>query len=150
MHKDPFCEKFSYRLRFPVDMERMNEAAAHLLGTHDFSCFEKTGGNNATSICKVSHARWEPYSPTHVSMMGYPCTDGDYMVFTIKADRFLRNMVRAVVGSLLEVGRGKKEPQWIEELISRGCRSDAGVSVPGKALFFSGAEYGCEDGENKF
>ncbi len=150
MNKDPFCEKFSYRLRFPVDMERMNTAAAHLLGTHDFSCFEKTGGNNATSICKVSHARWEPYSPTHVSMMGYPCTEGDYMVFTIRADRFLRNMVRAVVGSLLEVGRGKKEPQWIEELSTRGCRSDAGVSVPGKALFFSGAGYGREDGENKF
>ncbi len=139
--KDPFCEKYSYRMRYPLDMNLMNEAAGHLLGEHDFSCFEKTGGNNATSICTVTEARWEAYKPTHVSLMGFPYSEGDYIVFKIRANRFLRNMVRAVVGSLIEVGRGKREPSWIAELISRGTRSDAGSSVPGKALFFSGAEY---------
>ncbi len=139
--KDPFCEKFSYRMRYPLDMKLMNEAAAYLLGEHDFSCFEKTGGNNATSICTVTEARWEAYVPTHVSMMGMDCADGDYIVFRIRANRFLRNMVRAVVGSLIEVGRGKKEPSWIADLIANGTRSDAGSSVPGKALFFSGAKY---------
>lgn len=139
--KDPFCEKFSYRMRFPLDIGRMNDAAAYLLGEHDFSCFEKTGGNNATSICTVTEAGWRTYRPTHVEMMGYPYREGDYIVFRIKANRFLRNMVRAVVGSLVEVGRGKRSPEWIAELIANGTRSDAGSSVPGKALFFSGAAY---------
>lgn len=139
--KDPFCEKFSYRMRYVLDMERMNEAAVHLLGEHDFSCFEKTGGNNATSICTVTEAKWEYYKPTHCEMMGAPYNEGDYIVFRIKANRFLRNMVRAIVGSLIEVGRGKKEPHWIADLIASGSRSDAGSSVPGKALFFSGADY---------
>ena len=139
--KDPFCERFSYRMRYPLDIERMNAAAAHLLGEHDFSCFEKTGGNNATSICTVTEAGWSTYRPDHVTLMGYPYAEGSYIVFRIKANRFLRNMVRAIVGSLIEVGRGKQEPEWIAELIEKGNRSDAGSSVPGKALFFSGASY---------
>ena len=139
--KDPFCEKYSYRMRYPLDIEKMNRAAELLLGEHDFSCFEKVGGNNATSICTITEARWTTYKPTHVELMGAPCQEGDYIVFRIKANRVLRNMVRAIVGSLIEVGRGKKEPEWITELIAKGSRSDAGSSVPGKALFFTGAKY---------
>ena len=139
--KDPFCEKYSYRMRYPLDIEKMNEAAGHLLGEHDFNCFEKVGGNNATSICTVTEAVWSTYRPMHADMMGFPCEEGDYIVFRIRANRFLRNMVRAVVGSLIEVGRGKKEPSWIAQLIESGSRSDAGSSVPGNALFFTGAEY---------
>ena len=139
--KDPFCEKFSYRMRYPLDIVKMNEAAAYLLGEHDFRCFEKTGGNNTTSVCTITEAGWNTYIPTHVGMMGMECSDGDYIVFRIKANRFLRNMVRAIVGSLIEVGRGKKKPEWIKGLIEGGSRSDAGSSVPGKALFFSGASY---------
>lgn len=139
--KDPFCESFSYRMRHPLDMEMMNKAAEFLLGEHDFSCFEKTGGNNSTSVCTISEAGWSRYRPSHVEIMGYPYREGDYIVFRIKANRFLRNMVRAIVGSLIEVGRGKRSPEWIAELIRVGSRSDAGSSVPGKALFFSGAEY---------
>ena len=139
--KDPFCEKYSYRMRYPLDIEKMNEAAGLLLGEHDFSCFEKVGGNNATSICTVTEAVWKTYRPMHADMMGFPCEEGDYIVFRIRANRFLRNMVRAVVGSLIEVGRGKKEPSWIAQLIESGKRSDAGSSVPGNALFFTGAEY---------
>ena len=139
--KDPFAEKFSYRMRYPLDIDAMNEAARHLLGEHDFKCFEKVGGNNATSICTITQAAWTTYRPTHVELMGAPYAEGDYIVFRIKANRFLRNMVRAIVGSLIEVGRGKKEPSWIRELISSGSRSDAGQSVPGNALFFCGAEY---------
>ena len=139
--KDPFCERFSYRMRYPLDIAKMNEAAAYLLGEHDFRCFEKTGGNNTTSICTITEAGWSTYRPTHVEMMGMECSEGDYIVFRIKANRFLRNMVRAIVGSLIEVGRGKRHPEWIKGLIEDGSRSDAGSSVPGKALFFSGALY---------
>ena len=139
--KDPFAEKFSYRLRYPLDIQAMNKAAALLLGEQDFSCFEKVGGNNTTSVCTVTEALWSTYMPSHVSLMGAPYNEGDYIVFRIRANRFLRNMVRAIVGSLIEVGRGKKDPSWITELISSGSRSDAGQSVPGNALFFCGAEY---------
>ncbi len=139
--KDPFCEKYSHRMRYPLDMDKMNEAAAHLLGEHDFSCFEKVGGNNATSICTIMEAGWSTYTPTHVGLLGAPCNEGEYIVFKVRANRFLRNMVRAIVGSLIEVGRGRKDPAWIAELIEKGSRSDAGSSVPGKALFFTGAEY---------
>ena len=143
--KDPFAEKFSYRMRYPLDIEAINKAASLLLGEHDFSCFEKTGGNNATSICTITEAGWSTYLPAHCRMMGTDWKEGDYIVFRIKANRFLRNMVRAIVGSLIEVGRGKQKPSWIADLIANGNRSDAGTSVPGKALFFCGASYG--DGE---
>ena len=139
--KDPFIEKFSYRCRRALDVKAMNEAASLLLGEHDFSCFEKTGSDNATSVCTVFEARWDQYLPGHVSLMGYPCHEGDYLVFTIRANRFLRNMVRAVVGTLLEIGLGKKEPSWVGELLAGGTRSDAGQSVPGNALFLSDVEY---------
>ena len=139
--KDPLAEKFSYRLRYPLDLDAMNKAAGMLIGEHDFSCFEKVGGNNATSICTISEACWSTYRPMHTQLMGFPYTEGSYIVFRIRANRFLRNMVRAIVGSLIEVGRGKKDPSWIQELIDSGSRSDAGQSVPGNALFFCGAEY---------
>ena len=140
--KDPFCEKSSYRMRYPLDIEAMNEAAKHLLGEHDFSCFEKTGGNNTTSICTITEAGWSTYVPDHCRLMGTDWKEGDYIVFRVKANRFLRNMVRAIVGSLIEVGRGKRNASWIADLIANGTRSDAGTSVPGKALFFCGASYG--------
>ena len=139
--KDPFSESFSYRMRYPLDIEAMNKAAGLLLGEHDFSCFEKVGGNNTTSICTITEAYWSTYKPSHVTLMNAPYEEGDYIVFRIRANRFLRNMVRAIVGSLIEVGRGKKDPSWITELIASGSRSAAGQSVPGNALFFCGAEY---------
>ena len=139
--EDPFMDRFSYRCRYPADIGKMNEAAAHLLGRHDFSCFEKTGSNNRTSICTIYEARWETYTPTHVSILGYPAAAGDYAFFRVRADRFLRNMVRAIVGSLLEVGRGRRGTDWTASLIASGTRSDAGESVPGHALFLNRVEY---------
>ena len=122
-------------------MDAMNKAAQLLLGEHDFSCFEKVGGNNATSICTITEAGWSTYKPTHIELMGAPYSEGDYIVFKIRANRFLRNMVRAIVGSLIEVGRGKKDPSWISDLIASGSRSAAGQSVPGNALFLVEVEY---------
>ena len=139
--KDPFISEHSYLFTFNLDIAAMNKAAQYLLGTHDFSCFEKTGGNNKTSICTVDKAQWASYSPDHVRLMGYPADECDYLMFTVSADRFLRNMVRAIVGSLLDVGRGKRAPEWIEELIRSGSRGDAGQSVPGHALFLKSVEY---------
>ena len=139
--KDPFMGKYSYLYTFPIDVEKMNKAAEHLLGRHDFSSFEKVGSDNRTSVCTVTMAKWENYTPDHVRLMGYPAQEGDYLVFTIRADRFLRNMVRAVVGSLLDVGRGRREEDWIAGLVQGGTRSDAGESVPGNALFLTKVDY---------
>ncbi|MBQ6179105.1 MAG: tRNA pseudouridine(38-40) synthase TruA [Bacteroidales bacterium] len=139
--KDPFISHYSYLFTFPLDVDKMNRAATKLLGKHDFSCFEKVGTDNKTSICTVTKAVWEVYTPDHVRMMGYPAAEDDYLVFTISADRFLRNMVRAVVGSLLDIGRGRREEEWMDTLVKGGSRSDAGESVPGHALFLCKVEY---------
>ena len=167
--KDPFVEAFSYRCGYPeLDFDAMNRAAQFLLGTHDFSCFEKTGSDNKTSICTVFEAAWHPYTPTHLAVMGSQsslrsgelptefferassvavadvgsCSErSDYWYFRIAADRFLRNMVRATVGTLIEVGRGKRSIESVAELLAGGTRSDAGESVPGHALFLSHIDY---------
>ena len=138
--KDPFAEGFSWRCPYPLDVDAMNRAASLLLGEHDFSCFEKTGGNNSTSICTVFKAQWERYTPQHCSLLGFP-DDGGYLVFTVEANRFLRNMVRAMVGTLVDVGRGRRSPESVGELLQSGKRSDAGESVPGTALFLSEIRY---------
>lgn len=144
--KDPFMGRFSWFCKYPLDVDAMNRAAAMLLGEHDFSCFEKNGGNNLTSICTVTEAVWETWTPPHADMLGYPCTDGDCLVFRIRANRFLRNMVRAIVGTLVDIGRGRHDEEWIGSLLRNGTRSDAGESVPGHALFLSGVKYPYEDG----
>ena len=138
--KDPFIESFSWRCPWPLDVEEMNRAASLLLGEHDFSCFEKTGGGNATSICTVRRAEWERYTPGHVSRLGFP-DDGGYLVFTVEANRFLRNMVRAIVGTLVDVGRGRRSAESVAELLKGGKRGDAGESVPGSALFLCKVDY---------
>ncbi len=171
--KDPFLRAFSWQCGYPnLDFDAMNKACRYLLGTHDFSCFEKTGTDNKTSICTVYEAFWKPYTPTHIQIMGEGAEEGivsqthgrplpvgrgrseaeavcdtissayhPYWYFRIAADRFLRNMVRATVGTLIEVGRGKHSPEWVAELIGRGTRGDAGESVPGHALFLNQVEY---------
>ena len=179
--KDPFLRATSWQCGYPqLDFEAMNQACRYLLGTHDFSCFEKTGGDNKTSLCTVYEASWHPYTPSHIQLLNteegtvsqihghprpckregpaaagsgrgrsearaicdtVPSAGSDYWYFRIEADRFLRNMVRATVGTLIEVGRGKHGPEWVAELIESGTRGDAGESVPGHALFLNKVEY---------
>ena len=153
--KDPFVESFSYRCTYDLDMEAMNRTASMLLGRHDFSCFEKVGSDNKTSICTVFEAFWAPYTPTHLAIMGQ-ASEG-YLYFRISADRFLRNMVRAIVGTLIDVGRGRRSVDDFAALIlppdtaAEGTGDDAdkplpkrclsGESVPGHALFLSKVLY---------
>ena len=125
--KDPFI-RHSCRCWYDFDVEAMNRGAQVLLGRHDFSSFEKTGGANKTDLCTVTEARWEAIDATH-------------LVFTITADRFLRNMVRATVGTLLEVGRGRYAPEWVAEVLAAQNRSEAGQSVIGEALFLEEIRY---------
>lgn len=144
--KDPFLEGRSYYYAYPeVDFAKMNEAASRLCGTHDFSCFEKSGGDNKTSVCTVYRAFWEPCDPI-IRTGGDP----NCWRFVIEADRFLRNMVRAIVGTLLEVGRGRRYlhdfdalilPPDVSDGLRESRRSLAGESAPGHALYLTGIRY---------
>ncbi len=135
--RNPFIGNFSFFYNSPLDIEKMNKAASLIIGEKDFSCFEKKGSDNKTSICKLSYAKWEYYNPTP----SHTDTNNTCLVFTIRADRFLRNMVRAIVGTLLEIGRGKYEPEWILEVLKSKDRCHAGESVAGNALFLTKIEY---------
>ena len=127
--KDPFAAQYSWLCGYPaLDFDEMNRAADMLLGTHDFSALEKTGSDNKTSVCTVFEARWVKDDETH-------------WTFHIAADRFLRGMVRAVVGTLVEVGRGRRPADSIPELLASRDRCSAGESVPGHALFLCEIDY---------
>ncbi len=119
--KDPFATNSAHLVHQPLDVKAMDEAASLLLEHTDFECFSKSRSDVKTFNCDIKQAEWS--------------TREDILVFTIKADRFLRNMVRAIVGTLLEVGTAKRHPNEIHELIKKKNRSEAGVSVPAKGLY---------------
>lgn len=136
---DPFNSAFTYYYKAPsIDFNAMNEAARFFLGEHDFSSLEKVGGQNKTSICSVSEAYWKKAT---LQLPFNQINRGHTFVFTVSADRFLRNMVRAMVGSLLEVGCGKRAPEWIAAMLKAHDRCSAGSSVPGNALFLTRIVY---------
>lgn len=126
--KTPFFYPFSWFCPNGLDLEKMNEAAAVLIGTADFTSFAKLHSDAKTNICNVTEAVW--------TMEG-----DDTAVFTITADRFLRNMVRAVVGTLVDVGRGKMTVDEFRDIIKRKDRCAAGESMPGEALFLWDVKY---------
>ena len=126
--KDPFRKEFTYRVAPDTDFEAMNRAAAILMEYEDFECFSKSHTDVHTFLCHITQARWEKVS------------DHEW-VFTVSANRFLRNMVRAIVGTLLEVGSGKLAPEAIRRVIESKDRCQAGMSVPGKALFLTKITY---------
>ena len=126
--KDPFERHYSLQMNYPLDFEKMNEAAKYFLQHEDYAAFCKAGGDNKTTICHVSAARWVQTSPTT-------------WYFEITANRFLRNMVRAVVGTLIDVGREKITMEQFLDILHNGSRSDAGESMPGNALFLEEVGY---------
>ena len=121
--KNPFSFSFSHRLLRMPDIEQMNQAATILLDTSDFTSFAKLHTDVVNNICNVKTAEWKVYP------------DKEMLVFTITANRFLRNMVRAVVGTLLEVGQHKLTLPQFKEVIARRDRCEAGMSMPAKGLF---------------
>lgn len=120
-HKNPFQRHYATRITFPLDFNKMNEAAAYLLNVRDFTSFSKLHTDVKTNICRVVDAKWVQVSD-------------DMWRFEITADRFLRNMVRAVVGTLIEVGRGRLSVDDFKRVISCKNRCAAGDSMPGNAL----------------
>ena len=126
--KSPFLRERSWRLVHTPDFEAMNHAAAVLSEYIDFTSFSKLNTDTKTNICHVRSAQW-------VQLSDYEWR------FEITADRFLRNMVRAIVGTLMEVGRGQLTLDGFREVIERKDRSAAGDSVPARGLFLVNVEY---------
>ncbi|KAA6348732.1 tRNA pseudouridine synthase A [termite gut metagenome] len=126
--KSPFNRQYCYRIQGVLNFERMNEAARILSDYSDFTSFSKLHTNVKTNLCKVTCAEWVR-------------EDDVTWVFTICADRFLRNMVRAIVGTLFEVGRGRLSVEGFRKVIEQKDRCLAGTSAPGYALFLVDVEY---------
>ena len=140
---DPFRRKGVTVVARGLDFDAMNKAAKLLLGRHDFASFCKTNHESKTTMCTVMQAEWKVSRParpkdqySHVPKEG-ECT----AVFTIKANRFLRNMVRAVVGTLFDVGRGKISIGQFQEIINAQNRTAAGASAPAEGLYLVHIEY---------
>ncbi|MGN1257789.1 MAG: tRNA pseudouridine(38-40) synthase TruA [Candidatus Limisoma sp.] len=125
--KSPFDYRFAWNPPYRLDVDAMNAAAARLADYIDFTSFSKLHTDVATNNCRIYEARWT--------------AEGDRLTFTIKADRFLRNMVRAIVGTLVDVGRGKTSVDEFCRIIERKDRCAAGASVPGNALFLWQVDY---------
>jgi tRNA pseudouridine38-40 synthase len=125
--KDPFLNGYSWLLRDKPNLELMNRAAAIIMEYSDFSCFSKSNTQVKTNNCKIVKAAWEQ-------------TDKG-IVFKISADRFLRNMVRAIVGTLIAVGKGEMPPEGIRDIIQSKNRSKAGTSVPACGLYLTEVMY---------
>ena len=125
--KDPFEAHRHYHIRSIPDIELMNQAAKILFEYEDFECFSKTKTDVKTFLCKIKHAQWT--------------AKGSHYVFNISADRFLRNMVRAIVGTLLEIGLKKQDLNDFRKIIESKNRSEAGLSVPAKGLFLTKITY---------
>lgn len=119
--KNPFTRGGSWQYYVPLDVEEMNRAAQCLLKYEDFTSFAKLNSNNKTNICRVSRAEW--------------WRDGDTLWFSICADRFLRNMVRAIVGTLVDVGRGRYTAERFEEIVASRDLSQSSGGAPAQGLF---------------
>lgn len=126
--RNPFLLDTTYQLhRQTLDIDQMNKAAAVLLQYSDFECFSKVKTDVKTFQCNVTKAEW--------------VINGQFLTFRISANRFLRNMVRAIVGTLLEVGKNKMTLDEFNAVIESKKRSNAGVSVPAKGLFLTAVKY---------
>ena len=127
LKKSPFDQGYSYYFPKQIDIETMNEAAATLLGSHDFESFSKVKTEVNNFICNIVSANWQ--------------SENDSLVFHVTANRFLRGMVRAMVGTLLEVGLGKLTVEEFTQIIEQKDRRAAGRAVPAKGLFLSKVTY---------
>jgi len=127
LKKNVFTFDEVYYLKSDIDIDKMNEASKILYQYKDFQCFSKSKTDVKTYNCKIMHAKWT--------------VENNELHFVIKADRFLRNMVRAIVGTMINIGIGKIDINNLHEIIKSKNRSEAGFSVPAHALYLTKIEY---------
>ena len=124
---DPFDRAFSWHLPEPLSLDAMTRAAALLVGTHDFNAFRSVGNEPSTTVRTVTRSAWQSV--------------GGILTYEIAGDGFLRHMVRAIVGTLVDVGRGWRQPEAISALLAAGVRADAGATAPPHGLFLVSVDY---------
>ena len=127
LQKNVFTFNDTFYVKQALDVEKMNEASKILLDYKDFQCFSKSNTNVKTYYCNIMKAEW--------------VIENNELRFTIKADRFLRNMVRAIVGTMVNIGLGKTAIEDLHQIIKSKNRSEAGFSVPAQALYLTKIEY---------
>lgn len=138
--KNPFLKELYWQSPSSLDLPVMNEAASLLLSTSDFTSFAKLHSDVKTNICDVSRAEWKEIKDDEEAL-NFLGNLKDGLVFTISADRFLRNMVRAIVGTLVDVGRHKISQEQFHDIILKKNRCSAGTSMPARALFLWDVAY---------
>lgn len=127
LKKNPFLKGLAWHYFKTLDVQTMNEAAALLTGTHDFQCFSKVKTNVNNFICEIMSAKWE--------------IENDRLTFKITANRFLRGMVRAIVGTLTDIGTGKISMNDLQNIIQSRDRKMAGANVPAEGLYLVDVKY---------
>lgn len=125
--KNPFLAQAAYYVSHPLDVDLMNKAAALMLAYEDFECFSKSNTDVHTYLCDITRAEW--------------IRENDRLVFYITANRFLRNMVRAIVGTLIDIGKGKMNIEEFKAVLDSKDRRNAGPSVPAKGLYLTNIQY---------
>ena len=134
LEKNPFTQDSAWQhWRKPLDINKMNEACKILFEYEDFTSFAKLHTDNKTNNCRIYKAFWEQ--------------NGAELKFTISADRFLRNMVRAIVGTMVEIGNGKIKPEDLRKIIEKKDRNSAGTSAPPQGLFLVDVGYQWEESQ---
>ncbi len=126
--KNPFTRHISWQYTVELDIEKMNVAAGYLVGYDDFTTFAKLGSDNKTNICDVRYAKWR-------------VREDGALTFTIRADRFLRNMIRAVVGTIVDVGRGRYSLEEFREIVEAKDLARSSTGAPARGLFLSDIKY---------
>ena len=125
--KNVFTHDFAYKIYLPLDVDKMNKACEILLEYRDFECFSKSNTDVKTYFCEIKEAYW--------------VINDTELTFIITADRFLRNMVRAIVGTMVNIGLGKLEVDKLHDIIKSKNRSEAGFSVPPQGLYLMNIQY---------
>lgn len=142
--RDPFSRRYAWRVSHPLDVSAMATAARHLVGTHDFKCFETQGSPRPHTVRTLFQADvfraadWPVMSPDAAPQSH---DDGPFVVIEVTGDGFLYNMVRAIAGTLVEVGLGKRSAESVAALLQDGQRPSAGQTAPAHGLFMVRVEY---------
>ena len=129
---NPLLRRYAWHIRQPLNLDALNQAAALLVGRHDFHSFKAADGKTATSLRTILQVRW--------------CRRGPYLLFFIKGDGFLKNMVRIIVGTLVDFGRGKYPPQKMHSIITARLRTAAGITAPAHGLVLRSVDYRVQPG----
>ena len=127
-YANPLLRRYVWHIRQPLNLDALRQAATFLVGHHDFLSFKAADGETATSRRTIFQARW--------------CKHGPYLLFFIKGNGFLKNMVRIIVGTMVDIGRGKNPPQKMHSIIAARDRSAAGITAPAHGLILRSVDYG--------